>query len=231
MLKTMGSYYKPAPSRNNGSRLASNRNNDSRLVFEKNNGNGKIDRIGGNGIKHVKKSRKLKGKKLAKSRKSFKSKSIKSKKLSKNRNSPNFDATKVGPSFLTFDAKAAFNCLRLAFTKALILWHFDPKCHIWIEIDASGYAIDGMLSQLTFWISPNGVVTKADLGYWHPVLFFSRKMIPAKTWYKTHDGKLLAIIEAFKTWHHYLKGCKHEVLIFINHNNLYYFIDIKSLSS
>ena len=32
--------------------------------------------------------------------------------------------------------------------------------------------------------------------------------------YETHDGELLAIIEAFKIWRRYLKGCKHEVLVF-----------------
>ena len=56
-------------------------------------------------------------------------------------------------------------------------------------------------------------------------------MFPAKTWYKTYDGKLLAIVEAFKTWRHYLEGCKHKVLMLINHNNLRRFIDTKSLSS
>ena len=42
---------------------------------------------------------------------------------------------------------------------------------------------------------------------------------------------MLAIVEAFKTWHHYLKGCKLEVLMFTNHNNLGRFMDTKSLSS
>ena len=56
-------------------------------------------------------------------------------------------------------------------------------------------------------------------------------MILAQTRYKTHDGELLAIVEAFKTWHHYLKGCKHEVLVLTNHNNLRSFMDTKSLSS
>lgn len=46
----------------------------------------------------------------------------------------------------------------------------------------------------------------------------------------THDGKLIAFIETFKTWYHYLKGCKHEILILTNHNNLRQFMDIKSLS-
>ena len=56
-------------------------------------------------------------------------------------------------------------------------------------------------------------------------------MIPAKTRYKTHDGKLLAIIEPFKTWRHYLEGCKYKVLVLTNHNNLHRFMDTKSLSS
>ena len=55
-------------------------------------------------------------------------------------------------------------------------------------------------------------------------------MIPAKMRYKTHNGKLLAIIEIFKTWYHYLEGYKHKLLVFTNHNNLHQFIDIKSLS-
>ena len=45
-------------------------------------------------------------------------------------------------------------------------------------------------------------------------------MIPAETSYKTHNGEFLAIVEAFKTWYHYLEGDKHEVLVLANHNNL-----------
>ena len=53
------------------------------------------------------------------------------------------------PTFLTLDAREAFNQLRQAFTKVLILRHFDLECHIWIEINASGYTIGEVLSQLT----------------------------------------------------------------------------------
>ena len=61
--------------------------------------------------------------------------------------------------------------------------------YIQIETDTSGYAIDGILSQLT----------SDDLGQWYLVAFYSRKMIPAKTWYETHNGELLVIVESFKT--------------------------------
>ncbi len=92
-------------------------------------------------------------------------------------------------SFLTADARKAFTKLRQAFLKAPILNHFDQERHIRIETDASDYAIGGVFSQLN----------SDDLGQWHPVDFFSRKMIPAETQYETHDGELLAIVEAFKT--------------------------------
>ena len=117
--------------------------------------------------------------------------------------------------------------MRQAFTKALILRHFDPECHIRIETDASGYTIGRVLSQLT----SDHLTFDQDQGQWHPVAYFSRKMIPAETRYETHDGELLAIVEAFKTWRHYLEGCKHEVLVLTDHNNLRRFMDTKSLSS
>ena len=87
-----------------------------------------------------------------------------------------------------------------------------------------------MLSQLGFETSPNGVVTKTNLGQWHLIAFFFKKMIPTETRYKTHYAKLLAIVETFKTWRHYLKGCKHEILVFTDHNNLCCFMDTKNLS-
>ena len=55
-------------------------------------------------------------------------------------------------------------------------------------------------------------------------------MILTETQYKTHDGELLAIVKAFKTWRHYLEGCKHEVFVFTDYNNLYCFMDTKNLS-
>ena len=121
ILKTTN---EPAASRNDGSRSASSKNNDSRPASERNDGNGEVDGFGGDGVEHAKKSGKSKGQKLAKSQKlskSGKSKGEKSKKPPKSGNSPNFGATGSGPSFLTPEARSAFNRLRLAFTEALIL--------------------------------------------------------------------------------------------------------------
>ena len=175
----------------------------------------------GDDMKHIKKSKKTsKSPNLAKW----------GKKLSKSWNSTNFNATETRPKFLTFDTRTDFNCLWLAFIEAQILWYFDPKCYIWIETDALGYAISRVLSQLISEISPNRVITKTNLSQWHLIAFFLRKIIPVETQYETYNNELVAIVTAFKTWCHYLDNCKHEVLVLIDHNNLYCFINTKSLS-
>ncbi len=118
-----------------------------------------------------------------------------------------------GTDFLTLGAKEAFIYLKKAFTEASILRHFHPKCHIRIETDASGYAIGGILSQMTSNQHSSGHMThknsnspKFKIGHWYPVVFFSQNMLPAKIRYEVHNPELLAIVEAFKTWHHYLEG-------------------------
>ena len=62
-----------------------------------------------------------------------------------------------------------------------------------------GYTISKILNQLTFRTNLNKIIIKINLGHWHLVTFFSQKIILAKTWYKTHNNKFLAIIKAFKT--------------------------------
>ncbi len=62
------------------------------------------------------------------------------------------------------------------------------------------------------------------------MVFFSKKRILAETRYVTHDGKLLTIVKAFKTWRYYLEGCKQKVLIPTDHNNFQRFMDTKSMS-
>ena len=49
--------------------------------------------------------------------------------------------------FFILGARLAFTKLRQAFVKAPILYHFDPKCHFWIETDVLSYAISKFLCQ------------------------------------------------------------------------------------
>ena len=51
--------------------------------------------------------------------------------------------------FFMLEASLAFIGLSKAFTKALILYYFDPKHHIGIKTNTLNYAISGVLSQLT----------------------------------------------------------------------------------
>ena len=143
MLKTTRLPDKPVLSRNNGSRSASSKNDNSKPASGKNNGNGEVNKfsVGRNSLEHVKKLGKsfksenlsksgqlksdklFKFQRLSKIRKLFKSQKLAQsrKKLSKSENLSNFDAKKNGPSFLNPDARTAFNHLRWAFIKALIL--------------------------------------------------------------------------------------------------------------
>ena len=84
--------------------------------------------IGGDGNKNLSKSKKLKN--------------------AKSGIQTHIGATRK-PIFLTSGARGVFNQLRQAFTKPQILQHFNPKCHIWIETNALGYVIGGVLNQLT----------------------------------------------------------------------------------
>lgn len=117
-------------------------------------------------------------------------------------------------NFLTSKAKLVSLQLKQAFTKALIFHHLDLKRYIKIKTDTSGYAIGDILCQITL-----------IFRQWHFIVFFSGKMILAKTQYKTYEQKLLAIVNPFKTWCHYVKGCKFEILIFTDHNNFCRFIN------
>ena len=100
-----------------------------------------------------------------------------------------FKSKKTESGFLTSGARKVFTKLRQAFIKASILHHFDLEYHIRVETDNSGYVIGRILNQLT----------SDNLGRWHPVAFFLRKMILAESRYETHDSELLAIVEVFKT--------------------------------
>ena len=104
----------------------------------------------------------------------------------KSKNLSKFKKT-VGSNFLTLRARLAFTKLRQAFVKAPILYHFDSEDYIRVKTNVSGYAIGGVLNQLTL----------NNLRQWHPVVFFLQNMISAKTRYETHNNELLAIVEVF----------------------------------
>ena len=65
-------------------------------------------------------------------------------------------------------------------------------------INILGYTINKLLNYLTFKTNSDNIVIKTNLGHWHLVVFFFRKIILVKTKYKTHNSKLFIIIKIFK---------------------------------
>ena len=55
-------------------------------------------------------------------------------------------------------------------------------------------------------------------------------MASAERNYETHDAELLAIVEGFKTWRHYLEGVAHTILVLTDHNSLKKFTETTCLS-
>lgn len=55
-------------------------------------------------------------------------------------------------------------------------------------------------------------------------------MLPAERNYETHDTELLATVEGFETWRHYLDGAAYTIFVLTDHNNLKKFIKTTRLS-
>jgi hypothetical protein len=91
----------------------------------------------------------------------------------------------------------------------------SPDNPIVLECDASDYAIAGIISQYS---------NNDEL---RPIAFYGRTMIPAKLNYDIYDKELLVIVECFRLWQQYLKGAKHMIQVFTDHNNLQYFTTSK----
>ena len=61
----------------------------------------------------------------------------------------------------------------------------------------------------------------------HPEAFHSRKLNDAEWNYEIHDKELLAILEAFKEWKHYLVGSDKLITVYTDHQNLQNFLTKK----
>ena len=116
------------------------------------------------------------------------------------------------------EADQAFDTLKKAFTTAPILTHPDFLKPFFLETDASDFALGAVLSQ-----SDND-------GRLHPVAFHSQKFTAAEINYEIHDKELLAIVDSFQEWRHFLEGAQHPVTVYTDHKNLEYFMSAKVLN-
>ena len=79
-----------------------------------------------------------------------------------------------------------------------------------VEVDVSGHAIGGVLSQ-------------EQEGKWKPVTFLSRTMSSVERNYKIYDKELLAIVEVLDKWQQYLLDTVEKFEVWTDHENLKYF--------
>jgi transposase InsO family protein len=130
---------------------------------------------------------------------------------------------KSGPFAWTEAANAAFLMLKDCFSTAPMIVYFVWSRRSRVEVDASGMAIGGILTQA--YESPRD--SKRTI--WKPVAFYSRKLNPAERNYATGDAEMLAIVEAFRAWRHYLESPAYRVLVLTDHHTLQSFLTTKPL--
>ena len=113
----------------------------------------------------------------------------------------------------TDSALAAFIATKEALAKASLLSYPDSEVPTCRMTDASDTAVRAVLQQ--------------HINYtWHPFLFFSRKMTPAKTCYNTFDRELLDVYLAIKHFWHFPEGRPFHVLT--NHKPLIFALNTQS---
>ncbi len=112
----------------------------------------------------------------------------------------------------------AFDDLKKQVSSISILQHFDFKQQAILEIDASDYVKDEILSQYN------------DEKVLHSVAFYSKSMILAECNYYIYDKKLLVIIRCFKHWRLKLECIELFIQIFIDHQTLKIFMKNKQLT-
>ncbi len=112
----------------------------------------------------------------------------------------------------------AFDDLKKQVSSISVLRHFNFKWQAILEINASDYVKDEILSQYD------------DEKVFHSVAFYSKSMILAECNYHIYDKKLLVIIWCFEHWRLKLECIELLIEIFINHQTLKIFMKNKQLT-
>jgi hypothetical protein len=87
-----------------------------------------------------------------------------------------------------------------------------------METDASDFALGAVLSQ------------EGDRRRLYPIAFYSRKFSAIEINYEIHDKELLIIVDSFQEWRYLLEGASHPVTVYIDNNNLEYFMTTRVLN-
>jgi hypothetical protein len=100
-----------------------------------------------------------------------------------------------------------------------VLQRLDYERPFELEVDVSQYALGAILYQCN------------EQGKLQAVGYYSRTLILAEWNYDVYDWELLAVIWALAHRRHLLLGAKHQVVIWMDHNNLTYYQHLQTISS
>ena len=87
-----------------------------------------------------------------------------------------------------------------------------------MEVDASDYAMEGVLSM------------EYEDKLWRPVAFLSKLLNETERNYEIHDKEMLAIVRGLEVWRHLLEGAQFKFKIWTDHKNLEYFMKAQKLN-
>jgi hypothetical protein len=110
----------------------------------------------------------------------------------------------------------AFDTLKEKFCQEPILKVYNPELETRVEVDASGYATGGILSQ------------KYPDGLWHPIAYRSSSMSKEERNYEIYDREMLGCIRALEDWRHYLEGISFEIVT--DHKNIEWWASMRDLN-
>jgi len=65
---------------------------------------------------------------------------------------------------------------------------------------------------------------------WHPIVYYSRKLIPLELNYDIYNKELLGIVAVFKEWRVFLQDIIELFIVKIDYKNLIGFLIIKELN-
>jgi len=111
-----------------------------------------------------------------------------------------------------------FKELKEQFMKEPVLAAPDIDKKMRMEVDASDYAMGGVLSM------------ECEDRLWRPVAFLSKSLNETERNYKIHDKEMLAIVRGLKVWRHLLEGVQIKFEIWMDHKNLEYFMKAQKLN-
>lgn len=132
-----------------------------------------------------------------------------------------FTGNKINTSLgLTYKkTQDSFHLLKKLFCKAPFLLHFDFNLPRILQVDSSGYAFSGILSQ------------RDAKGHLRPVAYFYLKLNPTEKIWQVHNQELGAIVNCFEEWRAWLFGSNTPIIVFSDHANLRYSMNAQSLTS